>query len=84
MVGANSITYPPIFDGRWFFELVRGTGKMTNPFDLDADSQLIGVSGFNATKTDLRGNAVIGSYRELGALEYDPDLLFRRVYTRQL
>lgn len=72
-IGAHSIAYPPLFDSRWFFELVNG-GSMVSPFDLASYSQLINVAGTSPTTTDMRGTAKIGAERELGALEYDPTL----------
>ena len=72
-VGANSVTYPPLLDTRWFFEAVNG-GRMVTPFDLGAWSQLINVAGTNPPATDLRGTAAIGGVREWGPLEYDPSL----------
>ena len=73
-VGAHSVSYPPLFDSRWFFEMVGG-GKLVTPFDLSAWSQLINVAGAAPPATDMRGTAVIGAQREFGALEYDPALL---------
>jgi len=73
-VGANSNAYPPLFDSRWFFELVNG-GRMISPFDLASYSQLVNVAGWLPTATDMRGTAAIGGVREWGALEYDPTLL---------
>jgi len=72
--GANSNTYPPLFDTRWFFELASKSQKLVSPFDLSADSQLINVAGTSPTTTDLRGQAVIGAQREWGALEYNSAL----------
>jgi len=82
--GANSVTYPPLFDSRWFFELVSGKGRMVSPFDLASYSQLVNLAGTSPSTTDMRGTAVIGAQREYGALEYDPTLLFRRVIERRL
>jgi len=82
--GANSITYPPLFDTRWFFELAGGKGRMLSPFDLASYSQLVNLAGTSPTTTDMRGTAVIGAQREWGVLEYDPALLFRRVIGRQV
>jgi len=48
--------------------------KLVTPFDLSADSQLINVAGTSPSTTDMRGTAVIGAERELGALEYDDTL----------
>lgn len=75
-VGANSLAYPPLFDSRWFFELVNA-GRMLSPFDLASYSQLVNVAGTSPTATDMRGTAAIGGQREWGALEYDPSLLIR-------
>lgn len=72
-VGANSISYPPLFDTRWFFELVHG-GKMLSAFDLASYSELVDVAGTSPTTTDMRGTSAIGGVRELGALEYDSTL----------
>jgi hypothetical protein len=79
-VGANSITTPPLFDARWFFQLVTaGAGpnnayQIVSPFDLSLWSQLINVAGTTPTSTDIRGTGTIGAQRELGALEYDSTL----------
>lgn len=72
-VGANSLACPPLFDARWFFELVNG-GRMLSPFDLGAWSQLIDVAGTAPTATDMRGTGAIGGQREWGSLEYDSTL----------
>lgn len=72
-VGANSNTYPPLLDTRWFFELVGG-GSMVTPFDLASYSQLINVAGTSPTTSDMRGTTVQGAQREWGALEYDSTL----------
>lgn len=72
-VGANSNVIPPLFDTRWFFEMVNG-GNMVTPFDLGAWSQLINVAGTNPPATDMRGTGAIGGVREWGPLEYDPSL----------
>jgi hypothetical protein len=74
--GANSNTYPALFDTRWFFEAVAG-GKLLAPFDLASYSQLVNLAGTSPTTTDLRGTAVQGAQREWGALEYDPALLIK-------
>jgi len=71
--GANSITYPPLFDTRWFFEMVNG-GSMLTPFDLASYSQLLNVAGTSPTAKDIRGTAKIGAEREWGAFEYDSTL----------
>ena len=74
-VGANSITYPPVFDSRWFFEATKsGFMKLLMPFDLASYSPLVNVAGTSPTSTDMRGTAVVGAQREWGALEYDPSL----------
>ena len=73
-VGANSNTYPPLFDSRWFFELASRNQKLVSPFDLSSASKLINVAGTSPTTTDLRGQSVIGAQREWGALEYNPNL----------
>lgn len=72
-IGAQSNTYPPLFDARWFFEMVNG-GSMVTPFDLASYSKLINLAGTSPTTTDMRGTAKIGDQREWGALEYDPSL----------
>lgn len=72
-VGAHSTAYPPLFDSRWFFEMVGG-GSMVTPFDLSSWSQLINVAGTSPTATDMRGTAAIGGVREWGPLEYDTTL----------
>lgn len=72
--GANSNAYPPLFDVRWFFELVAG-GNMLSPFDLASYSPLINVAGTSPTTTDMRGTAVQGAQREWGGLEFDSTLL---------
>lgn len=73
-VGANSVAYPPLWDTRWFFEMVNG-GRFVTPFDLGAWSQLINLAGTSPPATDMRGTAVIGAQREWGPLEYDDTLL---------
>ena len=72
-VGANSATYKPNFDTRWFFEMVNG-GTLLTPFDLASYSELVGVAGTSPTTTDMRGTGAIGGVREWGALEYDSSL----------
>lgn len=68
--GANSVTRPPLFDTRWFFEIVNG-GRLVTPFDLASYSTLVEYnSGTGAPSTDMRGASVVGTYREWGALEY--------------
>lgn len=69
--GANSVTRPPLFDPRWFFEAVNG-GRLATPFDLASFSTLVEYnSGTGAPSTDMRGASTVGTYREWGALEYD-------------
>lgn len=80
--GANSLTYPPSWDTRWFFEMISGNGKMISPFDLASFSPLINVAGTSPTSTDMRRTGTVGAQREWGALEYDPALLYRRVIQR--
>lgn len=72
-VGANSNTYPPLLDTRWFFEAVNG-GTLVTPWDLSSWSQLVNVAGTSPTTADLRGTTVQGAQREWGALEYDSTL----------
>jgi hypothetical protein len=72
-VGANSLAYAPLFDGRWLFELVNA-GRLLSPYDLASYSQLLNVAGTSPTATDMRGTAAIGGVREWGALEYDTTL----------
>lgn len=72
-VGANDLSYPPLLDTRWFFELVNG-GRLVSPYDLSQWSQLINVAGTNPTATDMRRTGAIGGVREWGPLEYDTTL----------
>lgn len=72
-VGANSNSHIPLYDTRWFFEMVAG-GSMLTPFDLASYSGLINVAGTSPTTADMRGTGKIGAEREWGALEYDPNL----------
>lgn len=72
-VGANSNTYPALFDSRWFFELLNG-GTLLTPFDFASYNQLINVAGTSPTTADMRGTTVQGTQREWGTLEYDSDL----------
>ena len=77
--GANSNTYPPLFDPRWIFQLFFGGAnpaarQVISPFDLASYSQLVNLAGTSPTTTDLRGTAVQGAQREWGALEYDSTL----------
>jgi hypothetical protein len=68
--GANSVTRPPLFDTRWFFEMVNG-GRLVTPFDLASYSTLVEYnSGTGAPSTDMRGVSQVGTYREWGALEH--------------
>lgn len=79
-VGANSLAYPPLFDTRWFFQVVHESAgpnsstQLVTPFDLSSYSPLLNVAGTSPTTTDMRGTAVVGSQREWGALEYDSTL----------
>lgn len=78
--GANSNVYPPLFDPRWFMQLVtagagpNSSAQVVSPYDLASYSQLINVAGTAPSATDLRGTAAIGGVREWGALEYDSTL----------
>lgn len=74
--GANSVAYPPLFDARWFFQLVTAASanQVITPFDLASYSQLINLAGTSPTTTDMRGTSAIGGVREIGALEYDSGL----------
>lgn len=78
--GANSKTYPPLWESRWFFQLLyAGAGpnsvtQLISPFDLGAASQLINLAGTSPPTLDLRGTAAIGGTREWGPLEYDSTL----------
>jgi hypothetical protein len=78
--GANSLTYPPLYDTRWFFQTVfAGAGpssdaQVVTPFDLASFSALLNVAGTSPPATDMRGTAVQGSQREWGPLEYDATL----------
>lgn len=81
--GAHSVTYPPLFDARWFFELVNG-GRMLSPFDLASYSQLVNLAGTNPPATDMRGTGTVGAQREWGALEYDPTLRIKSPLMRAL
>jgi hypothetical protein len=50
-------------------------GRLITPFDLASYSQLVEyTSGTGAPSTDIRGSSQVGSYRELGAVEYDSTL----------
>lgn len=72
--GANSVTRPPWFGSRWFFEAVNGQ-RIATPFDLASYSTLVEYnSGTGAPSTDMRGYPVRGTYREWGPLEYDSAL----------
>lgn len=78
--GAHSNTYPPLFDQRWFYQLINGgagpssVAQMVSMFDLASYSQLIGVAASASTGTDLRGTSAQSTTREWGALEYDSTL----------
>lgn len=74
--GANSVSFAPLFDARWFFQLVTATAanQVVTPFDLSSWSQLINLAGASPTATDMRGTSAIGGTREIGALEYDSSL----------
>lgn len=72
--GANSTTYPTIFDARPIMELLHG-GSLSSIWDLSASSSLVELnSGTGAPSADLRGTTVQGTYREWGPLEYDSTL----------
>ncbi len=78
--GANSLAYPPLFDPRWFLQLVNaGAGpnspkQVVSPWDLASYSKLLNVAGTSPTTTDLRGTGTLGTQREWGVLEYDSTL----------
>ncbi len=74
--GANSLTYPPTFDARWFFQLVNAAAanQLVNPYDMASWSPLINVAGFSPPATDMRGTGTVGGVKDLGPLEYDPSL----------
>lgn len=78
--GAHSVAYNPMFDSRWFWQLVyAGAGpssvmQLLTPFDLASFSALVNLAGTSPTTTDMRGTAVQGAQREWGALEYDATL----------
>jgi hypothetical protein len=80
--GANSLSYPPLFDTRWFFQMVfAGAGpysplQVISPFDLSSYSQLINVAGFNPPTAGLRGTTIQDAQRELGPFEYDITLKY--------
>lgn len=72
--GANSVTYPPLFDARWAFQLLYAQNpyaQVISLFDLASFSQLVNLAGTSPTTTDLRGQAILGAQREWGALEYN-------------
>jgi len=71
--GANSTTAYHILDTRWAHKMMQG-GKLLTPFDHAYYSRLVDVAGSSPTTTDIRGTAVQGAERELGALEYNSDL----------
>lgn len=73
-VGANSITTPFLPDTRWFHEATNG-GRFVTPFDMASYCELVEVTDSSATSTDMRGSSMVGSEREIGALEYDATLL---------
>jgi len=79
-VGANSTAYPPLFDTRWFFQLVfSGAGpnnatQVISMFDLASYSALVNLAGTSPAATDMRGTGTIGAQREWGPLEYDSTL----------
>lgn len=79
-VGANSVAYPPLFDPRWFMQvLYAGAGpnnaeQVITLFDLAGDSQLVNLAGTSPPTLDTRGTAAIGGTREWGPLEYDSTL----------
>lgn len=73
-VGANSNAYPFLPDSRWFHEATTG-GRFITPFDMASYCALVEVADNAPTATDMRGTAVQGSEREIGALEYDSTLL---------
>lgn len=79
-VGAHSVTYPPFYDSRVYLEAMYG-GRLTTPYDIASYSQLIGLAS-GAPATDMRGTGTVGAAREMGALEYDPSLIYRRVFGR--
>jgi hypothetical protein len=77
--GVNSITYPPLFDARWFFQLTHAGAypsakQLVSPFDLASYSQLVDLAGTSPSATDLRDTGTLGAQREWGALEYDSTL----------
>jgi hypothetical protein len=82
-IGAHTVTYPPLFDSRWWFQLLNaGAGpnamqQVLTPFDLSSASQLVNLAGRFPTLTDLRGTAIQGAQREMGATEYDSTLKIR-------
>lgn len=72
--GTNSNAYPPLFDTRWFFEMVNA-GTMLAPFDLASYSELVDLNdGTSPVTTDMRGTSEQGSFKEWGPLEYDSTL----------
>lgn len=86
-VGANTVTYPTLFDARWVYQLLfaQTHNQVISPVDLSSYSQLVNRAGTNPTTTDLRGAAVIGGAREWGAFEYNPTMNFRNnVFNRGL
>jgi hypothetical protein len=80
--GAHSNAYPPLFDMRWFMQMVHeGAGpnsitQLITPFDLSSYCDIVELAGTSPTTTDMRGTAVQGTQREWGALEYDSTLKY--------
>jgi hypothetical protein len=74
--GANSLTYPPLFDLRFWQQIFNASNalQIISPFDLASYSALLNVAGTSPTTTDMRGTAVQGAQREWGAFEYDTRL----------
>lgn len=71
--GAHSTNSYHILDTRWAHKMMQG-GKLLTPFDHAYYSRLVDVAGSSPTTTDIRGTAVQGAERELGALEYNSGL----------
>ena len=71
--GAHSTAAYHILDTRWAHKMMQG-GKLLTPFDHAYYSRLVDVAGLSPTTTDIRGTAVQGAERELGALEYNSGL----------
>lgn len=78
--GANSVTYDPLLDSRWFFQLVNaGAGpnsvtQLITPFDLASYSQLANLAGTSPPTADIRGTTIQGAAREWGPFELDTTL----------